>query len=261
MKITTVGGSIGGPGSCAPASCNNFSGTGYSPGWSQQGAVTDPLANVPQCGNGSPGTTNYCPTNTGSGGTSKGSTLSPGIYSSISNSHHLNPGVYILTGDLTLNGNDLVEGDGVMLYWACSNYPTPCTSGQSGAGVKATGNGALRITGITAAQCTASASLCPYVGMMSFADRNNTATQTWRGNGTNENGGASGISGTIYLKSGEMDLRGNGFQMASQVIVDHFTMKGNPSTVTIYYDHSKNYSETTAGPTTYSGTPDDNGLS
>jgi hypothetical protein len=37
-------------------------------------------------------------------------------------------------------------------------------------------------------------------------------------------------------------------------------MKGNPSTVTIYYDHSKNYSETTAGPTTYSGTPDNNGL-
>ena len=26
VKITTVGGSIGGPGSCAPASCNNFSG-------------------------------------------------------------------------------------------------------------------------------------------------------------------------------------------------------------------------------------------
>ena len=37
--------------------------------------------------------------------------------------------------------------------------------------------------------------------MMSFADRNNDATQTWRGNGTNENGPASGISGTIYMKS------------------------------------------------------------
>ena len=55
VKITTVGGAIGGPG----APCN-FSGPGYSPAWTLQGAVTDPLANVPQCGNGSPGTTNYC---------------------------------------------------------------------------------------------------------------------------------------------------------------------------------------------------------
>jgi hypothetical protein len=150
-----------------------------------------------------------------------------------------------------------------MLYFACKNYPTPCAAGEEGAGIKATGNGALRITGITQANCTANANLCPYIGMMTFADRLNTATQTWRGNGTNENGQASGLSGTIYAKAGEMDLRGNGYQMASQIVVDRFTMKGNPSTVTISYDLSKNYAEThvVAGPTTYNGTPDNNGLS
>jgi Flp pilus assembly protein TadG len=266
VKITTVGGSIGGPGTCYPSACSNFSGSGYSPGWSVHGPIADPLANVPQCGNGSPGTTNYCtglPT-VNTSASKLNTNLSPGIYTNgMSGTHTLSPGIYVLEGDITLNGNDLIQGDGVMLYFACSNYPTPCTSGQTGAGIKATGNGAMRITGITQAQCTADTTgkLCPYVGMMSFADRNNYATQTWRGNGTNENGQSSGISGTIYAKSGEMDLRGNGFQMASQVVVDRFTMKGNPSTVTIYYDHSKNYSETTAGPTTYSGTPDDNGLS
>lgn len=271
VKITTVGGAIGGPGSCSPGVCNNFSGAGFTPAWSQQGAVTDPLANVPQCGSGSPGTTNYCPTNWVGNATSKGTTLSPGVYGTISNSHHLNPGIYVITQGITLNGNDVIDGDGVMLYFACTNYrdssgpncPPPGSNGSvDSAGITATGNGALRITGITQAQCTANANLCPYVGMMDFADRNNDATQTWRGNGTNENGQASGISGTIYLKSGTMDLRGNGYQMSSQIVVNDFTMKGNPSTVTISYDQSKNYTETHAETTiTYNGTPDDNGLS
>jgi hypothetical protein len=266
VKITTTGGSIGGPGTCYPSACSNFSGSGFSPAWSVQGPISDPLANVPQCGNGSPGTTNYCAGLTNKSDGSSGSTLSPGIYSSIKNSHTLSPGIYVLTGDITLNGNDVIQNDpsagGVMLYFACSNYPTPCSPGETGAGIKATGNGAMKTTGITQAQCTANANLCPYVGMMSFADRNNTATQTWRGNGTNENGSNSGISGTIYMKSGTMDLRGNGFQMASQVVTGYFTMEGNPSTVTIAYDQSKNYSESvTTTTTTYNGVPDDNGLS
>jgi hypothetical protein len=59
-----------------------------------------------------------------------------------------------------------------------------------------------------------------------------------------------------------MDLRGNGYQMASQIVVNNFTMKGNPSTVTISYDQSKNYTEThPVTTTTYNGTPDNNGLS
>jgi hypothetical protein len=227
--------------------------------------VSDPLANVPQCGNGSPGTTNYCPTTPRTANTK---VLQPGIYGEIKDSHTLSPGIYVITGGITLNGNDLIQGDGVMLYFACSNYPSPCpaqgtVTSVNRAGIKATGNGALRVTGIRESDCTTDANLCPYVGMMSFADRNNDATQTWRGNGTNENGQASGLSGTIYAKSGEMDLRGNGYQMASQIIVDRFTMKGNPSTVTISYDLSKNYAETheVVGPTTYNGTPDNNGLS
>jgi hypothetical protein len=99
--------------------------------------------------------------------------------------------------------------------------------------------------------------------MLSFADRDNAATQTWRGNGTNELGQQSGISGTIYMANGTMDLRGNGYQMASQIVTSVFTMNGNPSTVTISYDISKNVQWEThiEGVSTYAGTPDNNGLS
>ena len=259
VTLTLSGGSIGGPG--APA---NFSGTGFSPAPTYQDPIADPLANLPQCGNGSPGTTNYCPTTAGdtANANKNNKTLTPGIYSTMSGSHTLNPGVYIITGGITLSGSDLIQGDGVMLYFACSNYPSPCNPNQVGAGITATGNGALRITGITQAQCTADANYCPYVGMLSFADRNNAAIQTWRGNGTNELGQQNGISGTIYMRSGTMDLRGNGYQMASQIVVNTFTMNGNPSTVTIAYDLGKNYNEThTVGVASYTGSPDDNGLS
>jgi hypothetical protein len=152
-----------------------------------------------------------------------------------------------------------------MLYFGCSNYPSPCpaqgtVTSVTRAGITATGNGALRLTGITPAQGAANANLQPYIGMLSFADRSNDATQTWRGNGTNENGQSSAITGAIYMVAGTMDLRGNGYQMASQIITNNFTMKGNPSTVTISYDQSKNPSESYTV-ATYNGTPDNNGLS
>ena len=234
----------------------------------QQGAVTDPLAHRAAVRRRLPSRRPACiceslPDQRPPAMARTAARSAPGIYTEIKNSHTLNPGIYVLKGDITLNGNDLIQGDGVMLYFACSNYPSPCAPGQTGAGIKSTGNGALRLSGIRQSDCTTTPSLCEYVGMMSFADRNNNATQTWRGNGTNENGSASGISGTIYMKAGLMDLRGNGYQMASQIVTDRFTMEGNPSTVTISYDTSKNYSEThtVAGPTTYNGTPDSNGLS
>jgi type II secretory pathway pseudopilin PulG len=264
VRLTIDGGAIGGP-----AAPGNFNGGGFSPVPTQQNAVADPLANVPQCGDGSPGTINYCPTSAGdtANANKNNKTLTPGIYSTISGSHTLSPGIYIITNGITLSGSDLIQGDGVMLYFGCSNYPNDCPPANSNtsivrAGITATGNGAMRVTGITQAQCTANANFCPYVGMMDFADRDNNATQTWRGNGTNENGQQSGISGTIYMYSGQMDLRGNGYQMASQIVVDRFTMNGNPSTVTISYDLTKNYTEThIVGVSTYAGVPDNNGLS
>jgi len=51
--------------------------------------------------------------------------------------------------------------------------------------------------------------------------------------------------------------------MASQIVTSVFTMNGNPSTVTISYDLTKNVQWEThiVGVASYSGTPDNNGLS
>lgn len=222
------GGTIGGPGGAA-----EFSGAGWSPAPVLRDAVVDPLATVPPCATGS-----TCPTNAAS---ASGTVLDPGVYTTISGSHALNPGVYVVKGGITLRGNDLLTGSGVMLYLACSTYPAPCAAGTAGARITATGNGALRVTAPTARQCESQPSVCPYVGLTIFADRQNTAVQTFRGNGTNEAGAASGSSGTLYLRSGTLDLRGNGYTLTSMIVAGRITMVGNPSGITIAYDLSRNY--------------------
>ena len=260
---TGTGYIIGGPG--APANFDAKNSNNYSPTPTYHAAVPDPLANVPQCGNGTPGTLNYCPTNTGSNGTTNGAALSPGVYTTIANSHVLSRGIYVVTQGITLNGNDLLQGDGVMIYFACSSYPAPCSSsGRSGAGMTSTGNGAVRLNAPTAADCTAMASLCPYVGLLMFSDRHNTSTATFRGNGSNEGGGHNGSGGTIYMLSGDLDLRGNGYTLASQIVVGSMTFSGNPSSVVVTYDQDLNYKEyttTTTSSTTDAFSFDDAGLS
>ena len=267
VTVTVPGGSgyiIGGPG--APGNFNAKNSGNYSPAPSYHDAVPDPLANVPQCGNGAPGTTNYCPTNVVNNASA--STLSPGIYNTISGSHTLNPGIYVITGGITLTGNDLLQGDGVMLYLACSNYPSPCSAlpanQRAGAGMTAKGNGAVRLNAPTATQCTTQPSVCNYVGLLMFSDRDNTQTATFRGNGSNEGGSHNGSGGTIYMKSGDLDLRGNGFTLASQIVVGSMTFSGNPSSVVVAYDQPLNYTEYTTSTTTTTTDAfsyDDSGLS
>src|SRR5207249_3529486 len=82
--------------------------------------------------------------------------------------------------------------------------------------------------------------VCPYVGLSIFTDRSNTAMLTYRGNGTNENGIMNGGAGTFYIKSGILDLRGNGYTLASEIVVGLLEMNGNPTGVTIAYDLSRN---------------------
>ena len=71
----------------------------------------------------------------------------------------------MLTGGITLNGNDLIQGDGVMLYFACSNYPRPCAARpRTVRRHQATGNGALRLTGITQASALPPRTCAPTSG-------------------------------------------------------------------------------------------------
>ena len=239
---------IGGAGQGGPGAPGKWSGSGFSPAPTYRAAITDPLAHVPACGQ----TGATCPTNSQS---SSPSTLNPGVYNhAITGTHFLNPGVYVLKGGITLSGNAQITGYGVTLYFPCSNYPNPCSalsaSNRAGARIRATGNGAVLLTAPTAAQCTTQPSVCPYVRLTIFAARDNTSTFTFRGNGTNENGSATGSSGTIYLKSGTLDLRGNGYTLSSQIVTGIITMQGNPSGITVAYDQSKNAPESHSVTTT-----------
>jgi hypothetical protein len=235
------GHTIGGPG--APS---KWSGAGFDPDPVYKDPIPDPLAHLPACGSALPAPAPYaswpgCPTNNAS---SSASTLNPGVYSGISGTKFLNPGVYVLKGDIVLSGNEQLSGFGVTLYFACENYPDPCSDespgDRDGARIRATGNGAVLLTAPTESQCTTQPSVCPYVGLTVFADRDNTSTWTFRGNGTNENGAATGSSGTLYMKSGTLDLRGNGYTLASQIVVDKMDLDGNPSGITVAYDLSRN---------------------
>lgn len=108
--------------------------------------------------------------------------ISPGIYSNINVSNGssltLNPGTYVVTGNLNVSGGS-VTGNGVTIFLACSAYPTPCASGGANGGSVTLSSGSLNLTAPTSGT---------YAGISIFGDRNNTATANV-GNGTISVGG------------------------------------------------------------------------
>ncbi len=164
-----------------------------------------------------------------------GSSSGPGIYRSlgISGTCTLQPGVYVVTGQNHLSGQEVLNAPGVTLYFTCqqsgTSVPSPraCTVGESGGDLVMTGQSAFNIsaplTGTTA-------------GLAVVADRNNTARFNWRGNGSLQ------TAGTIYLKSGTLNYRGNGAGLAmdSLIVVGDLSFNGNPSAFTSLYTVSKN---------------------
>jgi Putative Flp pilus-assembly TadE/G-like len=149
----------------------------------------------------------------------------PGIYAGFPDSHGpavtctLQPGLYVLTGPSHLSGPVKIVANGVTLYFICGTpaLPAACTTGQSGGDLLFTGQGTLAITAPTSG---------PLKGLSIVADRNNTATFDFRGNGAQDN------SGTIYVPSGTLNYRGNGngYALKSLVVVGSLSFNGNPST-------------------------------
>ena len=176
-------------------------------------------------------------------------TINPGVYTDIQVTGNgtltLNPGVYVLTGGdhaLALTGNGSIRGSGVTLYFACSSQgtggsedarsgnipqhddggdggtanaaPVPCKPGQKGAGLSLTGNGSFQLTAPTSGA---------YQGIVIFYDRNNAQDLSLTGNGSDS------LTGTIYARSSEATLTGNGgvLQLNASVIVDTLTLTGN----------------------------------
>lgn len=157
-------------------------------------------------------------------------TQGPGIYVSLTACPGgMLPGLYVLTG--TTSGNIGVVASGVTLYTVCSTsgVPRPCAStGESGGTLAISGNGYLNITAPTTGQ--------PNKGLAIVADRKNTATLSFGGNG-------AANSGTVYALSGSLAYNGNaGIGTDSLIIVGTVTFAGNPAAFVSSYTEANNVS-------------------
>jgi hypothetical protein len=164
-------------------------------------------------------------------------TQGPGKYGSVdlrSRTCTLQPGLYVVAGSSgtkwDLSGNDATQmlGTGVTVYLTCGTPATPvvCTSGQSGATFDASGNASLGFTAPSSG---------PMQGLAIVMDRNNSATFRLAGQG------ASGLTGTIYMPAGTIEMNGNGCATIDALIVTKdLAMNGNPACLISDYLPSQN---------------------
>ncbi len=192
--------------------------------------LADPLAAVPvpSVGGGNLGSVSV--TNNAS------RTISPGVYTNLTVSNNgrltLNPGIYVVTGKLDSNNHGILRGTGVMIYYACSAYPTPCAAGQAGARLSLSNNADYQLTAPSSG---------PYQGISVFYDRNNTAPITL------ENNAGDSLTGTIYAASAALSLSNNGGigQFDSLIVVSTASLSNNGN-ITLNFHANNNYPLTTA---------------
>ena len=159
----------------------------------------------------------------------------PGIYGSYNfpnSTCTLQPGLYVVAGDshttwaLTGNTSQLLTGTGVTLYFTCGSTAAPraCNSpGEVGATLNAAGNGQLAISAPTSGVLK---------GLAVVYDRQNTGTFELTGNG------ASNTYGSFYIKSGALDMNGNGCTtINAQIVVKDLEMNGNPACLRMTYSN------------------------
>jgi hypothetical protein len=156
------------------------------------------------------------------------STISPGIYTSISASANcsvtMQPGIYILKGGgMSISGNASLTGQGILVYNAGSSFPS--TGGSFGS-ISLSGNGSFNVTAQTSG---------PYAGMVMFQSRDNPRTLSISGNGA-----VSGLQGTVYGKLAPVSITGNG-TLPAQFVVDSVNISGNGS-LTVRYASNQVYS-------------------
>lgn len=165
-------------------------------------------------------------------------TLTPGVYSEIKSTSGgqltLLPGVYVVTEGISLSknpsaGNTSFFADGVVIYFACSNYPAPCAPGETGATFSSSGGSTVDWSPPTSG---------PYEGISVFYDRNNDGDFTLTGNTD------TSFSGAVYMKSGELRLTGTSgvsTSMNSLVVVGSIDKTGGA-------DMTINFTESGAPP-------------
>ena len=183
-----------------------------------QTAVVDPLAGLPM------------PDYSGLTARANSCTGGPGIYSSLTPGCTMTGGLYVLTGSTSLAGNSFIIAPGVTLYFICGTpaLPRACNSGESGGSISMSGSAYINITAPTSG---------PTQGLSMVADRNNTSTLSFGGNG-------SASSGTIYALSGTLQYNGNGAGagLDSLIVAGDLSFAGNPTAFMSSYNPSANVS-------------------
>jgi Flp pilus assembly protein TadG len=184
----------------------SFDGSGRnSPAPQPGGTAGDPYASVP-----------YPPIPAGAPAAGRG-LCPPGNYTSIRGCTAFTAGgVYFVTGS---TGNQAqVDATDVMFFLTCGSATEVhyCAAGESGGVFEGAGGTDYSITGLTSG---------PYQGFAVFADRNNAATQRWRGNGI-----VTVIGGIMYSASaaGVDTSAGNGkiVVQRGQLVVGTLKMNG-----------------------------------
>jgi hypothetical protein len=149
-------------------------------------------------------------------GTRSGGVLTPGSISGswLSGDVTLQPGIYCISGDATINGQDNISGTGVLLYFI---------------------NGGIHING--AAQINLSAPTSgDYAGLLIYLPITNSSTLILNGNGS------SAFTGTILAPASEIQVNGTGsaYGYHCQIIGYTVNLIGTAS-MSIHYDDSENY--------------------
>jgi len=142
-----------------------------------------------------------------------GNTLSPGTVDGAfppGGVTHLSPGIFCITGDFTMHGNDDITGSGVVLVL------------QSG-GITLNGNSYVNLSAPTSG---------PFAGLLIYLPPGNTSTA--RINGTND----SRFTGSILAPSAHIILNGTGAAdgFNSQVIGNTVEWSGTGDAVIRYLD-------------------------
>ncbi|MGN6578149.1 MAG: pilus assembly protein TadG-related protein [Nocardioides sp.] len=192
-----------------------------------QEPIDDPLAALPlptDLANVTPkSNTNPCGAGAGHG---------PGVYGDVafSSGCTLQAGLYVITGDWSLTGNDAFTGTGVTLYFTCGTQSSPraCNApGEEGGALLAHGNGMIKLTAPTTGA---------YAGLAIAYDRLNTSPLWLTGNGESQ------YVGTIYGYSAKMRFDGNGCSVTNQslIVVNSLEFNGNNSCLKSNYVKDKN---------------------
>lgn len=132
-------------------------------------------------------------------------TISPGTYNSLDlkGTVHLNPGVYVLKGDLKINAQATVTGEGVTIYF----------NGSSKADFD--GGASIQLSAPSAGA---------YAGMLFFGARNaNNVVHKINGNSS------SHFNGAIYARDSQIQMNGGGRSVGgcTQVVARTIVFSGN----------------------------------